>query len=78
MRLGAGAVMSSLIEPNEWNRLGPSERIDCCRIMAEEAMDHAASCSSKMRHAYLTIAGEWLELASEIARTSDWDRRPAA
>ena len=71
--LGAGAlVMSALIEANEWNRLDAAERIERCRIMAEEAMDHAASCSPSMKQAYLSIAEEWLELASEITQSADW------
>jgi hypothetical protein len=64
-------AMGFLFETDDWNHLDTIERIDRCRIMAEEAMDHAALCSSSLRTAYLSIAGEWLELAAEIARASE-------
>jgi len=74
--LGWRCAMGFLFETDDWNRLDTAERIDRCRIMAEEAMDRAALCSSKLKGAYLSIAGEWLELASEIALSSDLHPSP--
>ena len=60
--------METQFEADEWSRLEPTGRIRQCRLMADEARSFAASCPSDLKDAYLSIAHEWLNLASEIEK----------
>jgi hypothetical protein len=51
---------------DEWIRLTRPEQARRCRSMAEEARTLAKSASLTTKAAYLMLAQNWLELATEI------------
>ena len=50
--------------------LNPSQRVNLCRKMADEASARAKAASPNFRAAYTILAMEWLLLADEIARAT--------
>ena len=50
--------------------LSPSERVNLCRKMANEATELAKRASPNFRAAYMILAVEWMMLADEIARAA--------
>ena len=54
----------------EWSRLKPEERMRRCRLWAEEGQKLAQGAHPKMAAHYLSIAADWLKLASEMEENS--------
>jgi hypothetical protein len=70
--------MDYRLKVDEWQNLTPAERVRRCRLMAEEVQALATAASSDMRHHYMKVAEQLLQLAiaiaREAARTSDAER----
>ena len=54
----------------EWRGLATAERVRRCRLWAEEAQKLAQGAPPKMAANYLSIAADWLKLASEMEENS--------
>jgi len=50
----------------DWEGMTPSQRIERCTEMADEAMKLAHTASQRLAQAYLQLAEQWLRLANEI------------
>ena len=51
----------------DWQTLSPQERIECCRRLAEEALDFAAQSPPKSER-YKKLAHRWTEMGAEMQR----------
>lgn len=49
-----------------WEGLTPSQRVERCTEMPDEAMKLAQAASRRLAEAYLHLAEQWLRLANEI------------
>jgi hypothetical protein len=58
--------MEFQFEADEWNGLSVADRISRCRLMANEARTFANSCPPNLKDEYLSIARQWMDLASEL------------
>ena len=50
-----------------WSKLTAPERVEHCRLAAQEAQRYAETASPATRPRYQQLADEWLALAAEIA-----------
>ena len=53
-----------------WSKLTVNERLEHCRLAAQEAERYASNASPHTRPIYQELAVQWLRLAEEIARES--------
>jgi len=63
--------MDRRFEAEEWTKLGGSERIERCQIMAAEALKLAKTASRNQAEGYALLAEQWLRLAAEISREAN-------
>ena len=54
-----------------WAKLTHAERIEHCRLAANEAERYAKNASPDSRPLYQQLADQWQKLAAEMARESD-------
>lgn len=52
--------------PEEWHRLGTSERVQRCLAFAENARQLSVNAAPELKQGYLDLARHWLALAKEI------------
>jgi hypothetical protein len=55
-------------DPEEWQRLGSSERVERCLAFAENARKLSARAEPDLKKSYLELSRHWLALAEEIQR----------
>jgi hypothetical protein len=58
--------MESVLKAEEWRQLTTAERIRRCRLLAQEARDHAEGASPILSGFYSDISAQWLKLAVVI------------
>jgi hypothetical protein len=61
--------MEYRFKAEDWENLGKQEQIRRCTLMADEATALAHAAPPNMKEAYLELAGQWLALAAEIAKS---------
>jgi hypothetical protein len=60
--------MQQELPVRDFAELSPPDRIQLCREMADDAMEHAKRATPNLRAAFTVIAIQWLVLADDIAR----------
>ena len=55
----------------QWDRMVPAERVNCCLALAQEAQKLADQANEKFKPLYLDMRDQWLTLASEIANAAN-------
>jgi len=55
-------------KPEEWQRLGSSERVLRCQQFAEHARQLSSDAAPELKQGYLDLSRHWLALAEEIER----------
>lgn len=53
-----------------WSKLTIDERVEHCRLAAQEAERYASNASPDTRPLYQQLADQWHKLAAEMARES--------
>ena len=52
-------------DPEEWQRMGARERVQCCLAFAENARQLSARAEPDLKKSYLDLSRQWLALAEE-------------
>jgi hypothetical protein len=63
--------MEYRFDATEWKSLRREERARRCRLLAEQAMVLANLATDGSKERYMTIAKEWMKLASDIERAAN-------
>jgi hypothetical protein len=63
-----GGALEYRFKADDWETLGPGERVRRCRLWAAEALALAEKASPGMKFQYERLASEWTELALQIER----------
>lgn len=62
--------MDDRFNSNDWDQLTPAQRINHCRVMAEESRKLSTGASPELQRIYLELANQWSALASELEKTA--------
>lgn len=62
--------MDHRFDSDEWDRLTPTQRIDLCRLMADESRKLSARATPELERIYLNLADQWSALASQFEKAT--------